>query len=111
MKLAELEAQLLRRVDASTYSTAPIPLADADGVMFLCPGCWRKNDGPVGTHSIICWFSGRVPDDVSPGPGRWVPAGNSVDDLTFIGPAAASIQITGGCNWHGFIKNGEAIDA
>jgi len=111
MKLSELEAQLLRRVDSGTYSTAPIPLAEADGVMFLCPGCYRKNVGPVGTHSILCWFVGRVPDDVSPLPGRWIPAGNSVDDLTFVGPAAASVQITGGCNWHGFIKNGEAIDA
>lgn len=30
-----------------------------------------------------------------------------LSDLTFIGPGAASVLVTG-CGWHGFVKNGEA---
>ncbi len=111
MKLSELEAKLLRRVDDGTYSTALIPLADAHGILFLCPKCWRKNGGPIGTHSVLCWFAGRVKDGVSPGPGRWNPSGNSVDDITFVGEGSISVQLIGDCGWHGLIQNGQAIDA
>lgn len=82
-------------------------LAEADGVAFLCPKCYFDEPvGPVGTHSVICWFVGRVPDDVDPRPGRWVPAGSGLVDLTFVGPNAASVQITGGCNAHFYVKHG-----
>jgi hypothetical protein len=83
-------------------------LADADGICFLCPKCFVDNHGSVGTHSVICWFAGRVPDDLDPRPGRWNPAGTGIDDLTFVGPGAASVLLTGGCGWHGFVKDGRA---
>lgn len=81
-------------------------LADAHGIKFLCPLCVGESH-----HSVICWFEGRVPDEAQPGPGRWTPQGTGFDDLTFVPGAsikATSIALHGGCNWHGFITNGEA---
>lgn len=108
-RLVDLEARLVR------YSAGPPEiyttvdnLADADGMWFLCPKCWADNGGPVGTHSVLCWFVGRVADDVDPRPGRWVPAGTGLGDVTFVGPAAASVMLLGGCGWHGFVKQGAA---
>ncbi len=83
-------------------------MAGADGIIFLCPKCFERNKGSVGTHSVICWFVGRVPDDADPKPGRWNPSGTGLDDLTFVGPGAASVLLTSGCAWHGFIKDGKA---
>lgn len=80
-------------------------LAEADGVKFLCPACYAENGGPIGTHMVLCWFLNRVPDDLRPGPGRWVPSGTGLADLSFVGPAAASVDI--GC-WHGFVRDGDA---
>lgn len=83
-------------------------LADADGVSFLCPLCFKNNHGRVGTHLVICWFKGKIPDSVVPGPGRWNPSGTGLGDLTFVGPGAYSVRLTSGCMWHGFVKDGSA---
>lgn len=107
MKLRDLYATFVTRLDDRSYRT-DVSMADADGVVFLCPKCFAANGGPVGTHHVLCWFVGRVPDGESPGPGRWVPSGTGIDDLTFVGPNAASVQLTEGCRWHGFVRNGEA---
>lgn len=91
-----------------------IPEADtldqADGVWFLCPKCYSENGGVVGTHAVLCWFVGRVPDDVDPKPGRWTPAGTGLSDLTFVpSPGRSpSVLLTAGCGWHGFVTNGDA---
>jgi hypothetical protein len=126
MRLSQLEATFLRaEIVVETWTrqnpdgsceevTGPrehylyTSLAEAEGVMFLCPLCFAANGGSQGTHSVICWFVGKVPDDRTPKPGRWVPAGTSIEDLTFVGPDAASVLLIGGCNWHGFVKNGDA---
>src|SRR6267142_3401260 len=81
-------------------------LGEADGVMFLCPKCFKENQGAAGTHRVICWFVGKVPDDVRPGPGRWMPQGTGLSDLTFVPtvgppPRSNSVALTGGCQWHG----------
>ena len=128
MKLTELDAKFykremeertrtLRREDGSTETvTGPCEiyrpvetLAEADGVQFLCPLCFAKNGGPVGTHRVLCWFVGKVPDEAEPGPGRWNPSGTGLHDLTFVPPGAVSVHLTGeGCGWHGLVRNGEA---
>lgn len=127
MRLRELEARFYRRTmeertrmfqreDGSVEEvTGPcevyVPvetLAEADGVQFLCPLCFQANGGRAGTHMVLCWFTDKVPDDAVPGPGRWNPAGTGLDDLTFVPPGAFSVQVIGGCGWHGFVKNGEA---
>lgn len=107
ISLRDLDATFTKRLDERSRRT-DVPMAEADGVDFLCPKCFAANGGPVGTHRVICWFAGRVPDDATPGPGRWIPSGTGLDDLTFVGPNAASVLLQGGCAWHGFIRNGEA---
>lgn len=108
---AEDGSDYQKEVDAEYYITVDT-LAEADGVEFLCPVCFHKNCGRVGTHGVICWFVGKVPDSVAPGPGRWTPEGTGLDDLTFVpgNPAKAiSVFLTGeGCKWHGYVRNGEA---
>lgn len=103
MKLIELEPEwvyhapgVIRHVES---------LEQADGILFLCPACWIKNGGRVGTHSVICWKP-QVPAGIEPGPGRWPMTGTGFHDLTL----TPSIDLTvggGGCTWHGFITAGE----
>jgi hypothetical protein len=85
-------------------------LAEADGVWFLCPKCFVDNGGPVGTHGVICWFVGKVPDEVDPKPGRWTPTGTGLHDLTFVPSEGRtqSVALLGSCLWHGHVVNGEA---
>lgn len=72
--------------------------ATADGVVFICPKCQNG-------HAVLCWFQDRgVPADETPGPGRWVPSGTSLADLTL----TPSISLGGDCGWHGFVRNGDA---
>lgn len=86
-------------------------LTEADGVWFLCPKCFAANGGSVGTHSVICWFVGKVSDDVEPKPGRWTPTGTGLLDLTFVPSAGRShsVLLTGGCTAHFFVTNGDAV--
>lgn len=111
MKLSELEAEFVQydvRGDGRIYIPHVDTLAEAHGVQFLCPKCFAANNGPVGTHLVGCWFVGCVPESAEPGPGRWNPSGTGLEDLTFVPPGAFSVQINGGCNWHGYVKNGGA---
>ena len=111
MKLADLNPRFLKIEDASHWRQVD-SLAEAQGVEFLCPKCFAANNGPVGTHIVVCWFNGRgVSNEVRPGPGRWNPSGTGYDDLSFVPPGATSVLLTGGCGWHGFIENGEVRDA
>ena len=108
MKLTELEPKFLRReTDRSWYEIDD--LSKADGVMFLCPKCFRANNGRVGTHVVICW-SPKVPQTTSPGPGRWNLVGTGYVDLSLVA-GSSSVQITSGCRWHGFVRNGEVTEA
>lgn len=105
-----LEAQFIRREvrdDGHVYHIIVPTLAEADGIMLLCPACFLANQGPIGTHRVICWFRGRVPDDAVPGPGRWDITGSDLFDLTL----TPSIQLHSACNWHGFITKGKIIFA
>lgn len=112
MRLRELEARFLKIDEPGRTRHEVDTLAEAQGVIFLCPLCWTTNAGPIGTHSVICWFRDRgVLDTESPSPGRWDPGGAGLDDLTFVSidGRQCSVQLLGGCNWHGHIVNGEAI--
>jgi hypothetical protein len=108
VRLSELEAKFLHDVQPSGSCRRSEVMADAAGVMFLCPKCFAANGGKIGTHSVICWFVGKVPDNLDPKPGRWNPSGTGLNDLTFVPPGATSVLLTSGCGWHGFVKNGEA---
>jgi hypothetical protein len=87
-------------------------LAEADGIMFLCPLCFQKNGGAAGTHCVMVTFAGRnVPDEAgSRGndgkPTRWTAAGTSMDDLVLTPSIALNQNGTaddGLCHWHGFV--------
>jgi hypothetical protein len=102
--LKELEGEFIKVIDGKTSYKTGISYQEADGVTFLCPSDFKKNNGDIGTSHVICWFVGKVPDELDPKPGRWNPSGTSIDDLTFVGPGSFSIKC--GEYWHGFIKNG-----
>jgi hypothetical protein len=89
--------------DASADGHGSTDLQHAQGVMFLCPVCFVKNGGAVGTESVLCWFKDRgVPADALPGPGRWTCTGTSFADLTL----SPSVNVDDG-HWHGWVQNGE----
>ena len=103
MRLSALDARFVGYVDREHFQMEGVSFAQADGVIFLCPLCYAKNGGEVGTHSVLVWFAGRkVPAEVRPLP-RWAVSGTSVDDLTL----SPSIDLRGG-DWHGWVRNGEA---
>lgn len=110
MKLTDLEPEFIRLTDPAGGSwRTDVTFADCDGLMFLCPKCWTANNGPIGTHAVICWKP-HVPQTISPKPGRWAHLGTGLHDITLVA-GSSSIQLIGGCNWHGFIRNGEAVGA
>lgn len=84
-------------------------VAEAQYVQFLCPACYRKNNGPVGTHMVGVGFSDRGLLDHqgsrnSAGePSRWAVSGDRLDNLTL------SPSIDCKC-WHGFVTNGEVTN-
>ena len=126
MKLRDLDARLMKH-NADGSSDTVQSLAEADGVLFQCPICAqglesgteKMSDGRErrffrGAHYIICWFVGKVPDDLDPKPGRWTPTGTGIDDLAFVPgnpPRAISVLMTNpsGCHAHFFVRNGECV--
>lgn len=86
-------------------------VADADHIMFLCPACFAKNNGSIGTHSVMATFAGRsVPDEAGTHdhegkPSRWNVSGASLDDLVLTPSILldASRKVEEGCHWHGFV--------
>lgn len=106
MKLTDLDPYFLVSTGPKFHSRTQ-SIVQAQGLRFLCPKCL--------THSVICWSRSRgTPDDIRPGPGRWAMVGTSLSDLTLNADppsTARSIQLKGGCDWHGFITNGEVTNA
>ena len=118
MRLRDLEAKFLANPTTKGHDVVDDKMAGSSGIIVLCPACHAKNGGPVGTHSVICWWTG-VPQEISPSPGRWNPSGTGLDDLTFVGPGAVSVALNPStpppkvgepdvCRWHGHVRNGEA---
>lgn len=107
--LTELEPAFLRYESDGIRDPRIPTLTDAQGLLFLCPLCFAQNHGPVGTHACEVSFEGRgvLPEQGSHNtegkPTRWNVAGSGFHDLTL----TPSILLQGGCNWHGFITNGE----
>lgn len=104
--LADLEAELVTHAGNGAIGREASREA-ADGLMFLCPLCFTKNGGARGTHRVLCWFVGRVPGDLKPGPGRWTLTGTSIADFSLTPSVDLSITKSG-CQWHGFVTNGSA---
>lgn len=115
MRFLDLEPKFLRIVDPKTWSWegtsgSDVPIAEAQGVMFLCPKCFEGNaHSSVGVHSVVCWFLGRgVSDAEEPGPGRWEPIGTGLADLT-LHAGSSSVLLRGECDAHFFVRDGEVL--
>jgi hypothetical protein len=108
MRLLDLDPCFLRRIDDKSYWREDVPFAEADGVLFLCPKCFVTNNGPVGTHSVLCWRP-HVPQTMSPKPGRWEFQGTGLEDLTLVA-GSSSVLLLGGCCAHFFVRAGEIVD-
>jgi len=106
VRLTELEPELVAHAPSASAAHLPLTLDNAQGLLFVCPKC-HSAQGRPGSHSVLCWFRNRgVPDDETPGPGRWDVSGTGFDDLSL----SPSVHLSGpGCGWHGFIRNGEII--
>lgn len=107
MTLRELEARFQRRGYQVGRWREVDSISEAEGVQFLCPVCFEQNDGPVGTHSIMCWAP-MVGQEWTPGPGRWDLVGTSLDDLSLVA-GSSSVKLPdgdGACGAHFFVKNG-----
>lgn len=104
MKLTDLEPRFLRRESDVLFQMVD-SLAEAQGIRFLCPKCFVTNNGPCGTHSVICW-NPSVPQTTHPVPGRWDFVGTGFHDLSLVA-GSSSILLPPPCNWHGFVKDGE----
>ena len=106
MKLIELEPEFVTNASPRSHMSmdSRVLTPDAQGILFLCPYCFKRNAGPIGTHSILVFFKDRgVPAECEPLP-RWNVQGNSFDDLTI----SPSIDL-GPDDWHGFVTNGEIV--
>lgn len=105
MRLTDLDPHWMTEVHAGGHREGQVATQQAaQGVRLLCPKCFAENGGSRGTHSVIVPFKDRgLPDDAYPGMARWAASGNSFADLT----TTPSILLVHGCEWHGFITNGE----
>ena len=108
MRLTELEPEFLKLSDpeGKSYRT-DATFQDCDGLFFLCPVCFKNNNGPVGTHGVICWKP-HIPQTVAPTPGRWSQNGSGFHDLSLVA-GSSSVLLQGGCNAHFWITNGEIV--
>jgi hypothetical protein len=105
VRLSELEPKFVKRTENGGYAYVD-SIDEAEGIDFLCPKCFVANNGPVGTHGIICWRP-NVPLSVSPGPGRWELRGTNFENLA-LDASPASVKLSAGCKAH-FIVGGGAI--
>lgn len=91
----------------------PAPFPEAQLLWFICPKCAHEKGTTVGCHYIEVTFADRgvlADQGVTNKKGeyvRWNVSGAGFDNLTI----TPSILIEGGCEWHGFITNGEISTA
>ena len=117
MRLVDLKPTFLKRIDDKNFQLID-SIAEADGVEFLCPKCFKGNGGPVGTHAIICW-NPSVPQTTFPTPGRWNLGGTGYHDLSLVAGSSSVLikapdkEKAAGIaeHWHGFVTGGEVTGA
>jgi len=108
MRLLDLEPAFLKINKDSSGLVSYLQVDDikeADGIMFLCPACFEKNKGAVGTHSVLCWRP-HVPVTVDPKPGRWEFRGTGYGDLSLVAGSSSVFLPGSPCKAHFFIKDG-----
>ena len=96
LKLTDLDPRFLKCTSPGHYDHAA-DIAEAEGLMFLCPACFWSNEGAVGTHAMIVWRP--VP---GPCPGF---DGTGYADLS-LKAGSSPVHVRGGCKAHFYIKGG-----
>jgi hypothetical protein len=109
MRLVDLDAKFLKRSADDCWTCEGVSLADADGLMLLCPVCFRTNGGKVGTHAVICWQP-HVPQTALPGPGRWNFQGTGIEDLTLVAGSSSVLLQGAPCQAHFYVRGGAIVD-
>ncbi len=109
MRLTELEPEFLRIDDFNDpvhHQVQGDRMEGAHGLLFVCPLCSLAIGSNNGAHRIICWRP-MVPQTFHPVPGRWDCQGSGLHDISLVaGSSSIFLQGPGGCQWHGFIRNG-----
>lgn len=108
MKLIDLEPEWVTSATPTGYRRTD-NFVEAQGILFACPFHFRKNQGLIGTHSILIYFAGRgAPAECEPLP-RWtVSSGGGFADLT-LSPSINLQNEHSLDEWHGWITNGEIV--
>ena len=101
MRLRDLDAVLVRSDGPLMYRNVGT-LAEAQGVLFLCPLCRARLGTDVGCHSVLVWFDVPGLDPAWEPTPRWKVSGTSLDDLTL----DPSVNVPG--DWHGWVRDGDA---
>lgn len=116
MRLIELEPQFIRYETRAEreYLLHVGSLSEAQGIQFLCPVCFAKNGGPIGTHGVEVTFARRGvaahqgSHDRAGAPSRWNVSGADYEDLTTTPSILIDPALPACAGWHGYITNGEA---
>jgi len=101
MKLTDLEPKFRKLNEAGQLQEVET-IEEAEVVTYLCPKCFLKNGGAVGTHLFMTPNKKLQPGTLG-GKIYWEWTGKGMDDLT----TNPSILDVGGCGAHFYIKNGE----
>jgi hypothetical protein len=112
VKLTDLEARWVSYTKDGLGK--PETFQEAQGVFFLCPGCFVRKKGPIGVHALIIPFAGKgAPEKL-----LWQASGTNLSDLTIMPSIQVfPVPITKDTlpefidelckGWHGFVTNGE----
>jgi len=108
VKLTELDPQFVRYTGNGGHQEVD-SFGEAQGVLFVCPSCYRKNgNSDIGVHMVLVWFRDRgVPVDAVPKPARWMASGTGLGDLTLSPSVNLQTDEHSRDEWHGFVTNGE----
>lgn len=101
IKLTELNPRFLGHGGEGVTSAdgSPVPRREGVGVMFDCPcGC----ESPVFVYLQKPLDGGPPVETKAP---KWDRAGDTFEDLTL----SPSLQRVGGCETHGWVKNGKWV--
>lgn len=106
MKLSELNAHFVGNGGTGVRSADGTPVPRREGVLlaFDCPKCGREGERHGG---ILCYLDPAMDGGPAVSSHNWQRTGDSIDNLTL----SPSILVLSGCGWHGFIRNGEIVDA
>ena len=112
MKLVDLNAYFMRAGGEGVFNRAPngelVPAPEryGVGVMMECP-C-RRCPPLIEGGGLYVPFANPLDGGASCEPRGWQRTGDTIETLT-LSPSVLRDKDKGGCGWHGWIRNGEAV--